>query len=386
MTSAPTVQPLPYKHRTWFFRILLTVFVCAVPVFIFYAAGYRISFDDTEQNIVSVGGIFVSAEAEETVIYLNEEVVENYRLFQRAAYIPNLPAGMHRLHVQGEGVHTWVKELPVYPHIVTEAQAFNMPQTPQVRLITPYRTATGTQVVRGAASTTPLGSSVTHRASWFASSTIATSSLQRNEEYTFVTELFTATSTNNSETLRTRIRTQIEGAFLFSTEQATVTASTTDPSATTTREVTHRRLYETADGLFVQWIGSQNDFPYYFCLNLSQASTSDVGLTSYIANNLANVLEGQQQLTNRGDFACRETIRIDTQGKDILLFDFFPDNNDLVLVQLTDGLYVVEVDDRAWQNSQLLYPGSEFSVVLENQQIYISDQGYYFELLTTLEQ
>lgn len=383
MPHEPTVQPLPYTRRSWFFRILLTIFVCLVPGFIFYATGYRLSLTDTN-NIISVGGIFVTAETEDTAIFLNEEVVENYRLFQRAAYIQNLPAGIHRLHVQGEGLHTWVKELPVYPHIVTEAHAFNMPSVPQVRLIMPYQTVGGVQFIPAATGTTPMGDSVEYRSLWFASTTVATTTLQVNEEFAYVTELFATSSTSTTPTLRSRIREQIEATFMFSSDAPTSTLAV-GVIATTTRIQNERRLYETENGLFVNWEGSSNDYPYYFCINLNTEIASSSPFTAYVENNVANVIDSTELLTSRGDFACRSTIAIDTQNKEVLLFDFFPDNPNLVLLHLSDGLYVVEVDDRSWQNAQLLYAGTDFTVALANQQIYIEDGDYYFELFTTLE-
>src|SRR5690606_24786080 len=46
----------------------------------------------------------------------------------------------------------WVKELPVYAHLVTEAQAFNLPMIPEVRLITQGRTASGVAVLTASSS------------------------------------------------------------------------------------------------------------------------------------------------------------------------------------------------------------------------------------------
>ena len=382
MSPEPQVQPLPYHHRTWFFRSLLLVFVCLVPIFFFYATGYRVSFTETDRNIVSVGGLFVAAETEDTAIYLNDELVENYRLFQRAAYIQNLPSSIHRLHVQGEGLHTWVKELPVYPHIGTEAQAFNFPVSPQVRLITPYETATGRQFVAAASGTLPLGADVTYRVPYQASTTQATSTLRVNDEYAFVADLFATSSTTTPPTLRTRIQEQLEGTFTFSTVPATSTA--TSSTATTTRQQNDRRLFETDEGLFVSWEGDPNNHPYYFCINVATEVSSSTALGVYVANNVANLASAVETAATRGDFVCRSAIKMDTLDRPVYLFDFFPGSDDLVLAQLSDGLYAIEVDDRGWQNTQLLYPGEDITVALFGQQIFVRDRGYYFELLTTL--
>ena len=54
-------------------------------------------------------------------------------------------------------------------------------------------------------------------------------------------------------------------------------------------------------------------------------------------------------------------------------------------MQLEDGLYVTEIDDRAWQNVQRLYKGDNFRVVVENNEIYIQEGEYYYELITEIE-
>ena len=383
MPSEPTLQPLPYQHRSWFFRILFAIFVCSVPVFIFYATGYRISMSDTN-NIVSVGGIFVSSDAEDTTIFLNDEPVEKYRLFQRAAYIQNLPAGVHNLHVQGEGLHTWVKRLPVYPHIVTEAQAFNYPLVPQVRLITPYTTVGGQSFLRAATSSDWSVVPVETVAPVVASTTIATSTLVANEEFEFVAELFSTSSTSTVDRLRTRSRSEAIETFAFRSEQATTSSSL--QVATPTQERNNRRLYETDEGLFVRWVGGENDHPYYFCINTTrpEGATTSV-LSLYVAANAASVSDAMETAVTRGDFSCRDEISINTFDRDVSLFGFMPGTNgDVVLVQLTDGLYAVEVDDRGWQNTQLLYPGESITVVVFGEQVFIHDGTHYFELLFTL--
>lgn len=382
MTPAePTLEPLSYRHRTWFFRGLLTLFVLCVPVFMFYATGYRVSLTDID-TIVSVGGIFVSAETDNTTIYLDDELVDNYRLFQQAAYIQNLPAGVYRLTVQGDGLHTWVKELPVYPHIVTETMAFNTPLEPQIRLVQPFMTATGTQVLFEQASST-MSDFGTVRVPIMATATTATSSFFANEEYDFVADLFaSSTATSSPNTLRSRIATELEATFTFSSNAPTSTVATSS-TATTTQVQANRQVAETATGLVVTWLGSSDTTPYYFCRNIVPPSASTSALRSYVANNLI-AAESALESSARGDFVCRDTIMVETFDREIRLFDFFPGLNDWLLVHLSDGLYAVEIDDRGWQNTQRMYASETMEVAVFGEQIFVHDQGYYFELLTEL--
>jgi hypothetical protein len=53
-------------------------------------------------------------------------------------------------------------------------------------------------------------------------------------------------------------------------------------------------------------------------------------------------------------------------------------------MHLSDGLYAVEVDDRAWQNTQLLYPGTDIHVVQDGGRIYVQDGEYYLEVFTEI--
>ena len=83
---------------------------------------------------------------------------------------------------------------------------------------------------------------------------------------------------------------------------------------------------------------------------------------------------------------CRSEIRIDRKWQQIKYYEFFPRSSDLVVLQLEDGLYVTEIDDRAWQNTQMVYPGDNFETVVTDTNIYIKEDGRYFELLTTIDE
>jgi hypothetical protein len=155
MPAEPQISLLPYHKRQRFFWFLVGVFTLAFPALLFYSSGYRIAFDDEVTSIISTGGLYVNTLEQAVDVYLNEEQVDNPRLFMSAYYIQNINAGMHRLVVQGEGLQTWVKELPVDESFVTEASAFTLPQVPQVRPVTAFVTATGTPIVI-ASSTDPL--------------------------------------------------------------------------------------------------------------------------------------------------------------------------------------------------------------------------------------
>jgi len=384
MSPQPQVQPLPYKHRAWFFRFLVAIFIVTVPAFIFYAAGYRVNLSDINGSIMTVGGMFISAETANTQIFINDELVENYRIFQRAVYIASLPAGMHRLHVQGEGVQTWVKELPVYSHIVTEASAFNLPTIPQVRLITPYLASDGSAVVMIATSTMPASGTVTYRSLWTAATTTATTSLIASTEYEYLMGRFASSTAASSTTALEKISNEI-GQFTFpaASPSSTSTASTS-VMATTTKTIRDRMLYESEGTLYVAWKGSANNIPYYYCMPYLDATTTAALYGMHVERAMAAVYESLENPQLPGQRTCRDTIEINTENHTVYSFDFYPANSDLILVHHSDGLYVIETDDRAWQNAQQLYPAGEYAYLLDGSRIYVQYEGYIFEILQSL--
>ncbi len=387
MPAEPTVQPLSRNRRTWFFRFLVTVFLVCVPIFIFYAMGYRIDLTNEEGSIISVGGVYISADADNIEIFVNESRVENMRIFQNAAYIQNLPSGNHRIHVQGEGLNTWVKVLPVYPHIVTEAGAFNIPTVPQVRLITRYQNNLSEAIIKAASGTKPLTADVVYRNLWRASSTVAISTLVKNPEFTYLEGLFgtsTSTSTPATSNIINKLGEELS-TFNFSSSRSSSNVAEAI-TATTTRVSRDRMLYEHKEDVYVRWVGAAKDTPSYFCINYINASTTTLRYGKHVSENIATlIVSTENSLIELGNLVCRDQIRIDRKHQKVLMFDFLPSNHDLILMHLEDGLYVVEADDRSWQNTQILYPGKGFDVIINGNQIFVKEGDYYFEIYTTLD-
>jgi hypothetical protein len=179
----PHVQPLSLWRRKLVFGSLLVAFMISLPVFIFYATGYRYDFNSAKPTFTATGGFYIIADTPESIIYLDGEPVKNIRSFRSASYIQGIEPGSHRVHVQAPGVHTWVKELPVSAHIVTEAEAFNLPVTPQVRLIPEYVTATGTAVIFPRDAETPVLGLISSTTPFSIATSSATSTLKINQEH-----------------------------------------------------------------------------------------------------------------------------------------------------------------------------------------------------------
>ncbi|MEK7639469.1 MAG: hypothetical protein AAB388_04895 [Patescibacteria group bacterium] len=379
MPSEPQIKLLPYKKRQQFFGLLLVIFVVALPTLIFYTTGHRLNLSDPLSKIITTGGMYVTTNDLNVDVYLDEKQFERPRLFRSAYYIQNIETGQHRVVVQREGLYTWVKELPIDPYMVVEAAAFNMPLIPHIRPIAEYETATGTGVFLAKSTSTVLFPKATTTTAFLISAATANSSYVENEEYPFVQSLF-STSTATSTSVFSPIGTD-RPRFRFSTTTATALERTLDFV-----EKNNMRLEEQGNELVAIWQGSSNSVPFYFCVThtLSPIVTERYG-THVAAQVEEQRLSTTTPLLSDNDRVCRSQIKIDRKRKDIYFYDFFPGSVDLVLIQLEDGLYVTEIDDRAWQNTQLIYPGSEFKVVINNQSIFIAEAGTYFELLTEIE-
>ena len=371
----PQVTPLAYWHRKIIFIVLLLAFLFSLPAFMFYATGYRYDFFSGGPAITVTGGLYIAAEALDSSIYVNEIEVLNARVFRNASYIQGLVPSQHRVHVQAPGLHTWVKNLTVYPHIVTEAEAFNLPLIPQVRPITAFETQNGEAVFLGSTSTPTFLVSASSTVLYVATSSNATSTYQVNTEYSLLAELFLEKAST------TKKKNEVTETFSFSTS---TTPKEEEVNATTTIISNNIALYERDKGVYVGALGSGRQVPHYFC-----TSQIEIDAALEIADK-AESAEGELFFENtltelsNNTRECRTEIQMDTQGQAVIDFAFFPNTEDLVLLHLERGIYVVEVDDRAWQNAQLLYPGENLMMLVSGGNIFVKNGQAIMEVETEL--
>ena len=382
MEMEPEIRGLSHGKRHVFFLFLLVVFLVSLPVFIFYTSGYRLSFDnEVGTSIVTTGGIYITADNLDVDVYLDDERVARPRLFRSAYYIQNIENGLHRLVVQKPGLHAWVKLLPVDSYIVTEASAFNMPVLPYIRPIAPYTNANGAGVYIANATTSDYFPKATTTGNFIINGKANPFALSSNDEYEYIAQLF-ASSSASSTSIISRLETEIE-RFRFSTTSADGRTATT--AAMIYVEQGNMRLVPRGDELFARWIGSGGSTPYYFCTPEAASSTIALRLGKHFAAQVEEQrLSTTSPLHTENNRICRTEIRLDRKWQKIKYYEFFPNSSDLVVMQLEDGLYVTEIDDRAWQNTQLVYPGNNFETLVTDTNIYIKEDGRYFELLTII--
>lgn len=384
MLLEPEIKLLSYQKRRSFFLLLLAIFCITLPLFIFYTSGYRLSFDNEKTTIVTTGGIYITSESEEVDVYLDDEQVQRPRLFRSAYYIQNIETGIHRVVVQQPGLHTWVKNLPVDPYIVTEAAAFNLPVLPHIRIISQYVNNSGQAVLVETSTSTNIFSKATTTNEYLVVTRLATSTVQLNQEFDYVKSLFSTTTTQETPTVLERIGNELENL-----SQATTSNGTTTPDEPVVDfiEEGNMRLMLREDELVAVWAGSIGSIPHYFCTNDAASTTLAVRLGEHVARQIeVERVSTTTPLLVNGPRVCRNSIRIDRKWQTIKYHAFFPGIADLVVLQLEDGLYVTEIDDRSWQNTQLIYPGDEFNTVVTDDSIFIEENGRYFELLTDISE
>lgn len=375
----PVVKPLSYFHRNFIFITLTVIFALSLPAFIFYGMGYRYSFFAETPAITVTGGLFIASEVSDIQIYIDEVDVNNARVFRKASYIQGVEPGLHRVHVQAPNLHTWVKDLLVYPQIVTEAEAFNLPLRPQVRPITEYLTKQGESVYFGTATSTNLFINSSSSLPVVFSAKKATSTLVVNSEYKLLNEMFIEKASSTASRLAWEKIQQSE-KFGFATTSQNLPEIT---YATTTIVSDKLMLYKNGEDIFVKALGVERQIPHYFCTTQLATSTNNNLSAVYTSNNSSTPLI-TNNLNNEQSRVCRTDIRIDRKWQNVHDFNFLPINTNLVLMHLDDGVHVVEIDDRSWQNTQLLYSGKDIEMLVYGGSVFIKDKGYIFEALTTI--
>jgi hypothetical protein len=164
-------------------------------------------------------------------------------------------------------------------------------------------------------------------------------------------------------------------------------------STTTTRAFNDTELFQDGEEVYASWVGSQEKRPYYYCVDDVHATRTPELYGTHVYEGLleSTMRTGSttRELATRqiqGSLSCRDRIRIDRKWQKVHWFDFFPKSNDLALLLFDEGVYVVEVDDRSWQNTQILYPGKNLSIRRDEDRIFIRDGDIFVEVFTTLRE
>ncbi|TAL49214.1 PEGA domain-containing protein [Patescibacteria group bacterium] len=128
----------------------------------------------------------------------------------------------------------------------------------------------------------------------------------------------------------------IQAAALFSVASSKETALKSGTS-TEILGIQRKLSVENRDGrLYIEWLGKSADIPSYFCqYEQCKSSITLAGLSA------------------------------------VKVFDFYPGRGDLLIIAVSDGIYVAEMDDRSAQNIQPLFPGKNLDFRIDGDVIFI---------------
>lgn len=231
MSPLPNISTLSLRRRRFYFRLTLVLFVIAAPVLFLYATGYRF---EGLTVWTKTGGISVSAEQRDAEVYLDGELIHETTTFRRSYYIDNLEPNTYTVRVAKKGYHSWEKTLPVYEYLVTEAEAFNLPEEPLLVLVPPTLT-TQTQ-------------------------NATTTVVEPNPLYEEIAKVFMEPAATSTRAAQKKSAIAVTNTAL---------RAAIENMATTTKESRGMQLFEDGDHVAARWVYDLGSIPFYFCIGQS---------------------------------------------------------------------------------------------------------------------
>jgi hypothetical protein len=325
------MKPLTKKQRSLSLILFGVLFILFAPIIVLYSLGYTL---DQNLTIQKTGGIFIHSDVSNTSVFLEKEFYKANGIFIRNTLIQDLvPNKNYLVEIHKEGYQSWIKNIYVYPSIVSEGSVLMLPNTFETREILKYIDREG-----NATSTTP----------------IKNQTKANNPEFISVSEFF-ATSTKES------ITKEIEAV-----------STSTSASSTTKQKSKIELFFETIElsdfqdlknliinGKEVSWLENGNiqlywmddivSIPYYYCT-------------------------GEKSRT------CNNKIVLDWRDE-IKRFDYLPGRSDVWIVLSSKGIYAVEVDGRTERNIQTIYTGENLDFRLtQADRLIIKEKSRFFEI------
>lgn len=325
------MKPLTRKQRSISILILGFLFVLAAPVIVLYSLGYTLDEDFTIQK---TGGIFIHSDVVNSSIFVDKEFFKSNGIFLRNTLIQDLvPNKKYLIEVHKENYQSWIKEIYVYPSIVSEGRVLMMPNEFEVREIFKFideeGNATSTPKIKGQIKAdNPEFISIS---ALYASSTVPAPTKNKQNIIT----ASTATSTN--------IQKSDIDIFFESLEIK-------DYSKLKNLIVNGEEVSWLDNGnIKLYWIDKIESIPYYYC-------------------------DGEEERV------CTNKIMLDW-GDEIKKFEYLPGRNDAWIVLTSKGIYAVEVDGRTQRNIQKIYLGQNIDFLLtQTDRLIIKEGTKFFEI------
>ncbi len=118
------------KRKILFWLSIIAFFILIGPVLI-YSSGFRLGPD---WNLVKTGGVFIRASKSRALVNV-EGAKKHTSMLTRSALIKNVSPGVHRVTVSLDGYYDWKKTLEVSPEMVTSREALLVPMEPNGEML-----------------------------------------------------------------------------------------------------------------------------------------------------------------------------------------------------------------------------------------------------------
>lgn len=109
-----------HKARSIFFWVLVTLFIATAPVIVFYARGYRFSFN--QGIFIYAGSITIKSNPQKVEIFINGQPAPKKKtnLINNSYHIDGIRPGEYLLEVKAPGYASWTKKTTVRSGVSTE--------------------------------------------------------------------------------------------------------------------------------------------------------------------------------------------------------------------------------------------------------------------------
>jgi hypothetical protein len=331
------MQPLNKWKRRILLIALLLLFVILTPWILMNSFGYRL---DDALNVVKTGGLYLHSEVPNTSVYINGKYIKDNGALIRNVFIQKLkPNSSYKIEVYKDGFNGWVKELYVYPGIVSEGHVLMLPEEFEIREIYPFFNEEGEGVYSPVPGFTKVSRTLDGRI------------IPENGEYINVITLFEGENpyepkvpevVESENILNEEVEQELPDHYL---ELGIEDPELLDNLIETSDEIS---WLQNGD-IVLYWIDKLESIPYYYCGGIEER-------------------------------ICNEEIILDWQNE-IKRFAYYPGRSDAWIVLVNDGIYAVEVDPRSQRNIQTIYLGQGLDFRLDGSgNLIIKDQGSYFEI------
>jgi hypothetical protein len=324
------MKPLTKRQRSTSLIFFGILFIIAAPIIVLYSLGYTL--DDT-LRFQKTGGIFIHSDIANSSVFVNKDFYKTNGIFIRNTLIQDLvPNKGYVIEIHKEGYQSWIKEIYVYPSIVSEGSVLMLPNTFETREILKYIDKEGI-----ATSTTPIKNQTKPNNPEF----VAISKLFASSSEPVIEKIPTTTSTSTaSSSIKQKSKIELFFDSINIEKYDTLKNFTVNGEEVSWIEKGNIKLY---------WMDDIVSIPYYYCA-------------------------GEESRV------CTNNITLDWQDE-IKKFDYLPGRNDVWIVLTQNGISAVEVDGRTTRNIQTIYKGENLDFRLtQTDRLIIKEGSKFFEI------